>query len=204
MRRFYGRFASFFTRSAEYAGSLESLGMDPGRLVRLRPDSTRTRSIRGSGTRKSGTDWASSAIRSRSSSAGRISVEKGLELITNIWKRVEQRCDERGVKAEWIIVGDGPYREAMSRELSGRRAHFLGFRYGDELSALYASSDLFAFPSTTDTLGQVVMEAQGCGIPVLATDQGGPKEVIDDGVTGLILPADVPAGVDRGDRGPGV
>ncbi len=190
MRRFYRRFATIFTRSADYAGSLETLGMNPDRLVRLRPgfnkDSFHTRFRDESVWDTHGIDRDSFKV----IFCGRISVEKGLELITDIWKRVEKRCDERGIKAELIIVGDGPYRETMSRALVKHRAHFLGFRYGQELSTLYASSDLFAFPSTTDTLGQVVMEAQGCGIPVLATDQGGPKEVIRDGVTGLVLPAD--------------
>lgn len=190
MRAFYKRFASIFTRSADYAGSLEKLGMDPGKLVRLRPgfnkDKFHTRF-------RDESVWDQHAIDRNSFKVifcGRVSVEKGLELITDIWKRVEKRCDERGVRAELIVVGDGPYRETMSKKLRMRNAHFLGFRYGDELSTLYASSDLFAFPSTTDTLGQVVMEAQGCGIPVIATDQGGPKEVIRDGVSGIILPAD--------------
>src|SRR5205807_6946535 len=57
---------------------------------------------------------------------------------------------------------------------------------------LYASSDFFIFPSTTDTLGQVVMESQASGIPVIVTDQGGPKEVVIDGATGFVLPHDKP------------
>lgn len=75
----------------------------------------------------------------------------------------------------------------MERELEGRGTRFLGFRHGDELSAIYASSDLFVFPSTTDTLGQVVMESQASGLPVLVTEQGGPKEVVREGQTGHIL-----------------
>ena len=53
-------------------------------------------------------------------------------------------------------------------------------------------SRLFLFPSTTDTLGQVVLESQCSGVPVLVTDQGGPRSVVRDGVTGLVLPADQP------------
>lgn len=62
---------------------------------------------------------------------------------------------------------------------------------------MYASADVFLFPSTTDTLGQVVMEAQASGLPVLVTDQGGPKEVVEHGRTGFILPADPAAWIDH-------
>ena len=189
MRAFYKRFEAIFTRSAEYAESLAGLGMDPGRLVRLRPGFDKDRfhpRFRDESV------WDGHGIARDSVKVifcGRVSIEKGLGLIAEIWGWVERGCERRGVRAELVVVGDGPYRDAMRAALAGRRAHFLGFRHGDELSTLYASSDLFVFPSTTDTLGQVVMEAQGSGIPVIATDQGGPKEVIRDGATGLTLPA---------------
>jgi len=75
----------------------------------------------------------------------------------------------------------------MEKELAGTGAHFLGFRHKEELSTIYASSDLFVFPSLTDTLGQVVLESQSSGIPVIVADQGGPKEVVDHDITGQIL-----------------
>jgi glycosyltransferase involved in cell wall biosynthesis len=121
---------------------------------------------------------------------GRVSVEKNLPLLMMIWKRVVKQLGDQGTKAELIMVGDGPYREIMQRELAGMGVHFLGFRHGEELTALYATSDMFVFPSVTDTLGQVVMESQGSGLPVLVTDQGGPKEVVSDGKTGFVLSAD--------------
>jgi len=190
MRAFYKRFAAIFTRSTEYAGSLEAMGMDAAKLARLRP---------GFDNQAFHTRYRDPEVWDRLGSSretfkvifcGRISVEKGLELITGLWRQVVRRCAAQGVEAELILVGDGPYREIMSAALRGQRVNFLGFRYGDELSTIYASCDLFAFPSTTDTLGQVVMEAQGSGLPVLVTDQGGPKEVVTDGVTGHVLPAD--------------
>jgi glycosyltransferase involved in cell wall biosynthesis len=97
-----------------------------------------------------------------------------------------------GLDAELVLVGDGPYRAQMESELKSTRARFLGFKHGPELSRLYASSDLFLFPSITDTLGQVVMESQASGLPVIVTDQGGPKEVVIDGATGFVLPHDKP------------
>ena len=123
---------------------------------------------------------------------GRVSVEKNMPLLNTVWKLVHAKCVDRGLNAELIIVGDGPYRAQMQEELAGMRARFLGFRHGEELSTLYASCDLFAFPSTTDTLGQVVMEAQGSGSPVIVTDEGGPQEVVEEGVTGFVIPADQP------------
>ncbi|MBK7403911.1 MAG: glycosyltransferase [Phycisphaerales bacterium] len=129
---------------------------------------------------------------------GRVSLEKNLPFLTALWKQAQHRLVEQGLNAELVVVGDGPYRERMQQELRKHRAHFLGFRKGDELSTLYASSDIFVFPSVTDTLGQVVMESQGSGLPVLVTDQGGPKEVVDHGRTGYVLStADPNAWVER-------
>jgi glycosyltransferase involved in cell wall biosynthesis len=57
-------------------------------------------------------------------------------------------------------------------------------------AAVYASSDLFVFPSNTDTFGNVVLEAQASGIPVIVTDAGGPQENMQDGHTGMVVKAD--------------
>jgi glycosyltransferase involved in cell wall biosynthesis len=80
----------------------------------------------------------------------------------------------------------------MEQEFTGTGVRFLGFRHGIDLSRIYASSDFFVFPSTTDTLGQVVMEAQASGLPVVVTNMGGPKELVREGETGLVLPSDDP------------
>jgi glycosyltransferase involved in cell wall biosynthesis len=57
---------------------------------------------------------------------------------------------------------------------------------GEELAKAYASSDIFVFPSTTDTFGNVIIEAQACGLPVIVSDLGGPKELVSHGLDGLI------------------
>src|SRR5207302_649852 len=57
---------------------------------------------------------------------------------------------------------------------------------GEELATAYASADVFLFPSTTDTFGNVVIEAQASGLPVIVSDLGGPKELVEHGVTGLV------------------
>ena len=57
---------------------------------------------------------------------------------------------------------------------------------GKELATAYASADIFVFPSTTDTFGNVILEAQACGVPVIVSDSGGPKELVEDRTNGLI------------------
>jgi len=67
-----------------------------------------------------------------------------------------------------------------------REAIFTGYLTGNELAAAYASADIFVFPSTTDTFGNVILEAQACGLPVVVSDSGGPKELVQDTANGLI------------------
>ena len=196
MRFFYKPFTSIFTRSLDYTESLVRLGMSRDRILPLRPGiDTDTFHIRHRDQRiwqrLFGPDAPAGA---KVLYVGRVSVEKTLPLLTKVWRRAHTQCAARGLAADLVVVGDGPYRKAMEAELAGTRAHFLGFRHGAELSAIYASSDLFVFPSITDTLGQVVMEAQSSGLPVLVSDQGGPKEVVADGRTGRVLSADDPEG----------
>ena len=71
----------------------------------------------------------------------------------------------------------------------GGAAHFLGWLEGDALARAYADADLFLFCSQTDTFGQVLLEAQASGLPVVAVDAGGPSELIDSGRTGILCPA---------------
>jgi glycosyltransferase involved in cell wall biosynthesis len=84
-------------------------------------------------------------------------------------------------------VGDGPYAEALADALPD--AVFLGYLTGEKLARAYASADVFVFPSTTDTFGNVILEAQASGLPVIVSDLGGPKELVDDGRTGIVTKA---------------
>lgn len=188
MRRIYTPFDRIFTRSADYARRLKDLGIHCGKLRKLRP---------GTDTDRFHPRFARRAIWSSAELgivvgtgvkviyAGRVSVEKNLPMLERVWTRVAAT----GLDADLVVLGDGPYRAAMQAALSGRRAYFPGFRHGLELSELYASGDLMVFPSATDTLGQTVMEAQASGLPVLVSDQGGPREVVRDGRTGLVISA---------------
>jgi len=198
MRWFYGGFRSIFTRSEDYVEALTRIGIPRQRSLRLMPGCD----VHEFHPRfKDDTIWqrldAEGATASRPTGStpvrvlycGRVSVEKNLPMLTAVWKKVSQRLKELELDAELVIVGDGPYRPRMERELRSANVRFCGFRYGEELSTIYASTDLFVFPSVTDTLGQVVMESQASGQPVLVTDQGGPKEVVEHGRTGFVLGA---------------
>jgi glycosyltransferase involved in cell wall biosynthesis len=189
MSTFYKPFSAVFTRSHEYIARLEELGIDRSICVGLKPG-MQTRRFRPD-FRQPGV-WAEHAIPAHSVKVlyvGRLSIEKNMPMLTRVWKAAHDALAARGLSASLVLVGDGPYRQEMQRELDGYNAHFLGFRYGDELSRLYASSDLFVFPSVTDTLGQVVMEAQASGLPALVTNVGGPQEIVRHQQTGLVLPS---------------
>jgi glycosyltransferase involved in cell wall biosynthesis len=116
---------------------------------------------------------------------GRISKEKNLDLLADVFRALaDSRAD-----VHLIVVGEGPYMDEMKAFLDGTPCTFTGRLDGDELASAYASSDIFVFPSTTDTLGNVVLEAQACGLPVVVTDQGGPMENMVHNETGLVVKA---------------
>jgi glycosyltransferase involved in cell wall biosynthesis len=81
-------------------------------------------------------------------------------------------------------VGDGPERQRLQERYP--EGVFVGYRYGEDLVAHLAASDVFVFPSRTDTFGLVNLEAMACGLPVAAYPVTGPIDVIEDGVTGAL------------------
>ena len=113
---------------------------------------------------------------------GRVSREKNLDILAAAYRKIRAAYPNTHL----IVVGDGPYREEMQRRLSDLPCTFTGTLDGDDLVKAYASADLFLFPSTTDTFGNVVLEAQACGLPVVVSDQGGPVENMLPGKTGLV------------------
>jgi len=194
MGLFYARFDTVFARSEAYREALGRLGVAE-RRVRTFPAGVDVESfhpsMRDQGVWKRLSTRGGSIPRSWSVKAlycGRVSVEKNTPLLDAVWPEIRRRCEERDIEAELVVVGDGPDRARLEGAVRGRGAHFLGFRHGRELSEIYASCDLFLFPSVTDTLGQVVMEAQASGLPAIVSDQGGPATIVREGETGHIVP----------------
>jgi glycosyltransferase involved in cell wall biosynthesis len=186
--RLYGGMYRVFTRSRGYVHALRGLGISAEKLQTLHPGVDVEKF---NPSRRDDSLWAALGVREplRVLYCGRVSAEKNLSLLSMAFR---QLCHHRG-DAALIVVGTGPHLEAMRKELAGLPAHFLGTLADDRLATVYASSDLFVFPSRTDTLGQVVMEAQASGLPAIVSNEGGPKELVEDDVTGLVLPATHPA-----------
>lgn len=117
--------------------------------------------------------------------AGRISKEKNIGFLFELHERIIRNNPDTNL----VLCGDGPqYEEYRNRYQSRERVSFLGRLDRSELPGIYSGADLFLFPSTTDTFGMVVLEAQACGLPALVTDCGGPKEIVVDTQTGFVLP----------------
>lgn len=114
---------------------------------------------------------------------GRVSREKGLDLLAPF----QHALDRRGVQHRLIVVGDGPMAPALRRLCPD--AVFTGVLRPAAVAGCVASSDLFIFPSPTDAAGNVVLESQACGTPVLVSDAGGPREYMVDEKTGVVCPA---------------
>jgi glycosyltransferase involved in cell wall biosynthesis len=111
---------------------------------------------------------------------GRVSKEKNLDLLVTATRRLAE-CQ---MPVRPVIVGDGPYMGEMKRLLGD--AIFTGYLGGEDLARAYASADFFVFPSTTDTFGNVILEAQASGIPVIVSDVGGPRDLVSHGVDGFV------------------
>lgn len=184
MSWFYRQMDVVYAPSQAIAEELESLGVER-EAIRVYPrgvDTTRFDPAKRNGFYRT---WdGGTALKMLY--VGRISREKDLDVLSVAFRRAMEHMP--GVDVRLVLVGDGPYREEMERELAGLPAIFTGTLHGESLAEAYASADLFVFPSTTDTFGNVVLEAQASGLPVIVSDKGGPMENIEDGTTGLVVP----------------
>lgn len=105
---------------------------------------------------------------------GRISPEKDLDILAESIRQIKRQYGERAV---FVMVGDGPGRSRFETEL-GCLACFTGFLRGAQLSEAYASSDVFVFPSTSETFGNVVLETMCSGLPAVVPNAGGVAELV--------------------------
>ena len=172
-RSFYKQFEKVYSRSAEYFDILkDDIKLPQNKLHIL----------------KAGTDIGSFHIKYKEEGfwrayegidndsikllyVGRLTKEKNFPFLLDMWDTLLGKTDKN---IELICCGEGKILDEKAA-LKNKKVHLLGYKGGEELSKIYANSDIFLFPSTTDTLGQVVMEAQSSALPALVSNIGGPK-----------------------------
>jgi glycosyltransferase involved in cell wall biosynthesis len=180
MHWFYGQLDTVFVNSEEYKQSWIKRGFEPDKL-KILPRGLDTELFHPA--RRDSTffeKFGASNGEVRLLFVGRISREKDLDLLADAYRRLRK---ER-LPVQLFVVGHGPYSDALAKSLP--EAFFTGYLRGTELATAYASADIFVFPSTTDTFGNVILEAQASGLPVVVSDSGGPKELVVDKANGLI------------------
>jgi glycosyltransferase involved in cell wall biosynthesis len=180
MHWFYGQLDTVFVNSEEYRKSWVKRGFDPAKL-KILPRGLDTELFHPA--RRSAAFLEKFGTRNgdvRLLYVGRVSREKDLDLLATAYRRLRNE----GLPIQLFVVGHGPYAEALAKSLP--EAFFTGYLEGTELATAYASADIFVFPSTTDTFGNVILEAQASGLPVVVSDSGGPKELVANGTNGLV------------------
>ncbi len=180
---FYGSCDAVLSPSAESDAALRDLGIDAERIgrwdrgvdiERFRPE------LRDHAGFPGVPDGAVTVLY-----AGRLTREKGADLLASAFLAAR----EADPRLHLCLAGGGP-EAGLLQERVGEHATFLGWLSGDELARAYATADVFLFASRTDTFGQVLLEAQASGLPVVAVDEGGPRGIVRNGVNGLLRPAD--------------
>ena len=117
---------------------------------------------------------------------GRLSTEKNVRFLV----RIEEALLEAGYRDfRFLIAGHGSDQEWLAQNM--KHAEFTGVVKGEELARVYADMDVFAFPSHTDTFGNVILEALASGVPAVVTSGGGPKFLVQPGVTGFVARDDI-------------
>jgi glycosyltransferase involved in cell wall biosynthesis len=180
LRNFHNRAACTLaptdqTRAELMAQGFERVGvLTRGVDTRLFSPARRNAELRG--------EWGVSADDPVFVYVGRLAVEKNVELAVAAFLQA-QAVEPR---AHFVLVGDGPKRKAMAAAYPG--FHFVGMRHGEDLAAHYASADVFLFPSTTETFGNVVTEGLASGLVVVSFDYAAGRQYIVSGRNGLLVP----------------
>jgi len=181
MRWFYGQMDTIYAPSRSTAQDLAERGIKAERIVvhprgvdaeRFRPD-RQGRFFEDLGL----------ARQFKILYVGRVSREKSLDVLAQAFRQVHAHRPD----ARLVVVGDGPFLAEMRAQTADLPVVYTGYVQGDALTNAYAEADLFVFPSATDTFGNVVLEAQASGLPVVVTSSGGPREAMQPGRTGLVV-----------------
>tara|TARA_Y100001968_G_scaffold321852_1_gene356963 strand:+ start:3045 stop:4181 length:1137 start_codon:yes stop_codon:yes gene_type:complete len=113
---------------------------------------------------------------------GRLSAEKQIERIKPVLEKIPDAC--------LALVGDGPHRGQLEKIFENTKTNFIGYLAGEKLASAYASGDIFLFPSSTETLGLVLLEAMAAGCPVIGANKGGIPDIINDEINGCLYDPD--------------
>jgi glycosyltransferase involved in cell wall biosynthesis len=184
MRRFHNRGDATLVPTRELEAFLRANGFrNPMRLVRgvdtrLFDPARRDASLRA--------EWGVTDQGLAVIHVGRIAPEKNLSLVVETFDAIRAGNPD----ARMIWVGDGPARAAL--EAAHPDHVFVGMRRGEDLARHFASSDLFLFPSLTETFGNVTLESLASGVPLVAFDYGAAREHVRDGIDGHVVPCDLP------------
>jgi len=180
MQWFYEQMDIVYVNSGDYRQSLEARGIKADR-IHILPRGLDTELF--SPSRRDESFWQKRGLRDGEIGllyAGRVSKEKKLDLFASVVRKLKAE----GLPVRGLVIGHGPYSAEF--EKSFPEAIFTGYLSGEDLARAYASADVFVFPSTTDTFGNVILEAQAAGLPCVVSDQGGPRELVTDGVDGFV------------------
>lgn len=187
MRWFFGQMDRVYVASRCYLDLLAARGFDPARLELL------PRGVDAAFFHPAKRDprfWRRFGLNGgfKFLYVGRISREKNIDVLLDAFRAFQ----ETGRHAQLAVVGDGPYLKELAHRYRHPDILFTGFLHGEELARAYASADAFAFPSLTDTFGNVVLEAQSAGLPAIVSDQGGPREIVEPLASGLVVDVKAP------------
>ena len=116
--------------------------------------------------------------------AGRFVLYKDIDVVVGVYERMRRT---HAGKVKFVMCGDGPRRNYLENRMPD--AVFPGYLTGRPLQEVYASSDVFLFPSTTETFGNVVLEAMASGLPAVVSDVGGCKEIVRESGAGAVATA---------------
>jgi glycosyltransferase involved in cell wall biosynthesis len=202
MKWFYGQLDVLYVNSEGYRRAWIDRGID-GARIQILPRGLDTLLFHPS--RREPEFWKKYGVEPRSTVllyVGRISKEKDLDVIVAAWRKLGEvsgaKFQVSGSPKEnapsnptrnltLAFVGDGPFLSELKKLAPD--AIFTGYLAGLDLARAFAAADVFLFPSTTDTFGNVILEALASGVPCVVSDQGGPKDLIEHGRTGYITRA---------------
>ncbi len=182
MRWFYDQCTTILTPTDYYRRQLLDSGIEPSKLG-VMARGVDTELFHPSKAEPSYFDRYTAAATFRFLYVGRISKEKNVESLLDAFEEVIGR----GYAVRLVFVGDGPLRPQLATRCKDRPVAFTGVLEGEELARAYASGDCMVFPSTTDTFGNVVLEAQASGLPVIVSDEGGPAEIVRRHESGIVV-----------------